>query len=116
MKFIDIGHNFIFHVRNGNLAQILSQYFTSKTIVEVTRLCNSKKEYRTLEPFCKYLQKVTIVQCKLENIEVKNDTLAFQIFMITKDKGGSIDLTEHTVTSFWNNNKITKHIHTIISY
>ena len=116
MKFIDIHQNFLFQIKNGNLMQIVSQYFTSKTIVEVTRCCNSKKEYRTLIPFCKYLQKVTIVQCRLENVQVKNEELAFQVFMITKDNVGGIDLTEHTITSFWNNNKIIKHTHTIISY
>ncbi len=116
MRFIEIYHSFIFQARKGNLTEMISQYFTSKTVVEITRSNSRKKEHKTLVPFCKYLERVTVLQYKLENIKAEKETLNFQIFMVTRDQRGSIDLTEHKITSFWKNNKIIKHIHTIISY
>jgi len=113
MKVTSPNWNFIFLVNKGDIAGAISNYFTYRTQIDVTRYCNGTKEYSSLSIFRKYFERIKVLQLNIEDVLMEEGILSYSMFLITKNKFGQIDFTEHRIVNKWEGDKISGHSHTI---
>ncbi|MDO1501654.1 hypothetical protein Q2T40_16080 [Winogradskyella maritima] len=106
---------FLLLLKNGKWCKILKEYYRPNTCIECKDDdCNDEKDITWLMQ--RLASSEGLLQHTVDKIKVIENRLSFTIYTVSRDINNQIDMEEHKITSFWKNNKIQKHKHSLSNY
>ncbi|WP_190808830.1 hypothetical protein [Flagellimonas sp. S3867] len=111
-----IFNQFLSLLLSGNINKLATRYYDDSVKVTLNEGVKTRGKSLGIQWLQHILKNTQILQFNVEKIRRTENSLSYEIYMITRNQDSTLDFSKHRIQNTWKDNRICQHQHAIVNF